>query len=298
MAEPRLRFGRFSFAPSSGELLRDGVRVKLQAQPAKVLAALTRQPGDVVSRDVLKDEIWGRDTHVDFERGLNFCVAQIRSALGDSADSPAFIETVPKQGYRFIAVLERTPDAESTAVDARPEGRAYDKAPPIESRPAWSSRGAAALVAVSLIVVALIGWAKASSAPPTVIVVPFYNETGIAEHATLADAIGDATVARLAAPGRIDALKVIGNAETLQNPFARRDIQQVARALDAQWVLIGQLKSDGQKQRVIAHLIRASDMKHLWAQTFDDDTFDLDGQSRAAEAIAAAVTGSLAPPRK
>ena len=182
-------------------------------------------------------------------------------------------------------------------MDARPEGRAYNKAPP-RSRPAWSSRGAAALVIVSLIVVALIGWAKASSVPPTVVVVPFYNETGIAEHATLADAIGDATVARLAAPGRIEALKVIGNAEALQHPFARQDVQQVARDLDAQWVLIGQLKSDGQKQRVIAHLIRASDMKHLWAQTFDDGRFDLAGQSRAAEAIASAVTGSLAPPRK
>jgi DNA-binding winged helix-turn-helix (wHTH) protein/TolB-like protein len=295
VAEPRLRFGRFSFVPSTGELLRDNVRVKLQAQPAKVLAALARQPGEVVSRDLLKDEIWGRDTHVDFERGLNFCIAQIRSALGDSAEAPAYIETIPKQGYRFIAALERTPDAESTAVDARPEGRAYDKA---QTRHAWSNRGTAALLAVSLIVVALIGWAKASSAPPTVIVVPFYNETGLAERATLADAIGDATVARLAAPERIDVLKVIGNAGALQNPFARRDVQQAARELDAQWVLIGQLKSDGQKQRVIAHLIRASDMKHLWAQTFDDDTFDLDGQSRAAEAIAAAVTRSLVPPRK
>jgi len=283
VTEPRLRFGRFSFAPSTGELLRDDVRVKLQAQPAKVLAALARQRGSLVSRDALKDEIWGRDTHVDFERGLNFCIAQIRSALRDSAESPSYIETVPKQGYRFIAPLERTPDAE---------------APPIEPRPAWSSRGTAALVTVSLIVVALIGWAKAASAPATVVVVPFYNETGAPEHATLADAIGDATVARLAAPERMDMLKVIGNAGALQNPFARRDVQQIARELDAQWVLIGQLKSDGRRQRVIAHLIRASDMKHLWAQTFDDDEFDLDGQSRAAERIAAAVTGSLIAPRK
>ena len=91
---------------------------------------------------------------------------------------------------------------------------------------------------------------------------------------------------------------MIGNAAALQNPFARQDVQQIARALDAQWVLIGQLKSDGQKQRVIAHLIRAADMKHLWAQTFDDDAFDLEGQSRAAEAIAAAVTGSLTHARK
>ncbi len=142
-------------------------------------------------------------------------------------------------------------------------------------------------------IVALIGWARASSAPPTVVVVPFYNDTGAPEGATLADAIGDATVARLAAPERIELLKVIGNAAALQHPFARQDVQQIARDLNAQWVFIGQLKTDGQKRRVIAHLIRAADMKHLWAQTFDDDAFDLDGQSRAAEAIAAAVSGSL-----
>ena len=80
--------------------------------------------------------------------------------------------------------------------------------------------------------------------------------------------------------------------------LTRQDVQQIARDLDAQWVLIGQLKSDGQKQRVIAHLIRAADMKHLWAQTLDDDAFDLAGQSRAGEATAAAVTASLTTTRK
>ena len=290
MSAAPLRFGRFSFAPATGELRRDDVRVKLQAQPAKVLAALTRHPGHLVPRDALKDEIWGPDTHVDFERGLNFCIAQIRSALGDSADSPAFVETVPKQGYRFIAKVEVSPDD-------HPATPAIDDVPAVSTPSPWSYRGTTALAAVSMIVLALIGWTLASSTPPTVVVVPFYNETGASQHGPLADAIGDATVARLASPERIGSLKVIGNAGVLRNPFARQDVQQIARALDSQWVLIGQLKSDGQKQRVIAHLIRASDMKHLWAQTFDD-AFDLDGQSRTAEAIAAAVTSSLTGARK
>ena len=293
MAAARLRFGPFSFAPSTGELHRDDVRVKLQAQPAKVLAALTRQPGEIVTRDELKTEIWGRDTHVDFERGLNFCIAQIRFALRDSAESPSYVETVPKQGYRFIALVEQLSE---TPVQVAASG--LQAVPQPELRRTWSGRGAAGLSAVGLIVLALIGWASASSSAPTIVVVPFYNETALVAHGALADAIGDATVARLAAPERIQSLKVIGNAAALQNPFARHDVQEVARNLGAQWVVIGQLKSDGRKQRVIAHLIRAADMKHVWAQAFDDETFDLEAQSRVAEAIAAAVTGALITSRK
>ena len=101
----RARFGVFEFSPESGELLRDGVPVRLQPQPAKVLALLVARPGVLVTRDELQHEVWGSGTHVDFERGLNFCVAQIRTALGDSAESPRFLETIPKQGYRFIAPI-------------------------------------------------------------------------------------------------------------------------------------------------------------------------------------------------
>ena len=80
--------------------------VRLQPQPARVLAILVTHAGDVVTRDTLRQEVWSDGTFVDFERGLNFCVAQIRSALGDAADSPRFIETLPRRGYRFIAPIE------------------------------------------------------------------------------------------------------------------------------------------------------------------------------------------------
>jgi TolB-like protein len=144
-----------------------------------------------------------------------------------------------------------------------------------------------------VVIAAVAGWTRTSAEPPTIILVPFYNETGRAELDTVARAIGDATVARLAAPERLQSLSVIGNAPSLANPFARAGVQEIARTLGAHWVLIGQLKADGRQLRIIAHLIRASDMKHLWAQTFDDERFALDGQSRVAEAIAAAVAASL-----
>ncbi|CAN5876487.1 hypothetical protein BH18ACI5_BH18ACI5_03540 [soil metagenome] len=111
------RFGVFQFSAASGELFRDGTPVRLQTQPAKVLAALVARAGQVVSREHLQREVWGGDTHVDFERGLNFCIAQIRTALGDSANAPRYIETVPTQGYRFIAPVREEPsvtDADAT----------------------------------------------------------------------------------------------------------------------------------------------------------------------------------------
>ena len=288
MGSRRLHFGRFQLAVATGELRREGTPVKLQGQPAKVLVALATRPGEVVSRDALKRDVWSEDTHVDFERGLNFCIAQIRSALGDSAASPRYIETVPKQGYRFIAPV-RIEGPERTD---HPDAPATDPVEPADlhtiSRPVG-----AGLLAAAILVLAIVGWALTWTEPPTVVVVPFYNETGIAEHDTLARAIGDATVARLAAAERLPDLSVIGNASSLKNPFARQDVQQVARDLAAPWVLIGQLKSDGEGLRVIAHLRRASDMKHFWAEAFDDANFALDGQSRVAEAIAASVTASL-----
>lgn len=87
---------------------------------------------------------------------------------------------------------------------------------------------------------------------------------------------------------------MIGNAPSLRNPFARTDVQEIARRLRAQWVVIGQLQSDSQRLRLVAHLIRSSDMKHVWAQTFDDTAFELAAQERTAEAIAASISQALA----
>ena len=293
----RVCFGIFDFNPSTGDLRRNGVAVRLQAQPARVLAALVSRPGQVVTREALQREVWGDGTHVDFERGLNFCVAQVRSALGDSAESPRYVETVPKQGYKFIAPVNLVP----------PEGGSYtlplaedgsDSSIPVASgfsRKVVAGSAAICLGAILLLTAAGLVRARMADSRPTVVVVPFYNETGRPELDSLARSIGDAVVTSLAAPARIDALGVIGNAGALRNPFARHDVQQIARDLEGEWVLIGQLKGDGERLRVLAHLIRASDMKHVWAQTFDDDRFALDAQTRTADSIATAVRNLTAP---
>jgi DNA-binding winged helix-turn-helix (wHTH) protein len=97
-----LRFAAFELRPATGELRRQGDPIKLAPQPFKVLELLARRSGDVVTRSEIRDHVWHGDTFVDFEQGLNFCIRQIREVLGDTADAPRFIETLPRRGYRFL----------------------------------------------------------------------------------------------------------------------------------------------------------------------------------------------------
>ena len=116
----RLRFGEFELDLEKGELRRRGRPVRLQPQPCKVLSVLASRPGELVTREELKHQIWNGTTFVDFEQGLNFCVRQIRLALDDDADSPKFIETVPRRGYRFIFAIT-APNGEKEG----PEGAGF-----------------------------------------------------------------------------------------------------------------------------------------------------------------------------
>jgi Tol biopolymer transport system component/DNA-binding winged helix-turn-helix (wHTH) protein len=103
----KIRFGVFELDPASGELRKQGIRIKLQAQPLQVLSLLLENPGNVISREQIRQALWPVDTYVDFDRSLNTAINKLREALGDSAQSPRFIETVPRRGYRFVAPVER-----------------------------------------------------------------------------------------------------------------------------------------------------------------------------------------------
>ena len=108
-----LRFGTFELDFAAGELRKNGAKVRLQEQPFQLLAALAGRPGEVVTRAELKEKLWPADTYVDFDRSLNTAASKLRDALGDSASSPRFIETLPRRGYRFLASLEFVGDAET-----------------------------------------------------------------------------------------------------------------------------------------------------------------------------------------
>src|SRR5579862_478737 len=98
-----IRFGAFEFHPAAGELRKHGIKIRLQGKPLQLLQALLERPGEVVARDELRDRLWAADTFVDFESGLNSAVNRLRLALGDSADNPRYVETLARNGYRFMA---------------------------------------------------------------------------------------------------------------------------------------------------------------------------------------------------
>jgi DNA-binding winged helix-turn-helix (wHTH) protein/TolB-like protein len=275
------------------------VPVKLPPQPARVLAMLVARPGEIVRRDELRDAIWGTETFVDFERGLNFCIAQIRSALGDSAESPRYIETLPKRGYRFIAPVRGPGVSEERVLTPAPASEppppatpAQPAASPHRLRP-WAVLAVILVLATAGVVYYRTG--NSAVAPVRVAVVPFDNETGSTEFDRIAGGVADATVARLATPDRLARVAVIGNAAVLRRPRAFRDLKTIGQELEAEYVILAQVKSDGGRVRLIAHLIRVRDEAHVWAQTFDRDEFSLQTQAELAEAIAAAVITRLQP---
>jgi DNA-binding winged helix-turn-helix (wHTH) protein/TolB-like protein len=292
----RSSFGLFEFDPATGDLRREGRPVRLQPQPAKVLSVLVERAGETVSRDELRQIVWPEGTFVDFERGLNFCIAQIRSALGDSADSPRFIETIPRRGYRFVAPVR----ALAAPDDRVPEPMSVDPVPEPVAAPAarsgWGQfRAAGVLVSGLLLLViavaAVQAWRKdADDRRVRVAVVPFDNETGSDAYSGLGQAIADTTVARLVTPERLGKIAVIGNSAALRRPRSFRDLRAIGEEVDARFVVLAQVKRDATRVRLIAHLIRVSDEAHVWAQTFDRDAFTLEAQTEIAELIATAVT--------
>src|SRR5947207_8111420 len=118
MSEPAtiLRFDIFELDTGSGELRRNGDRIKLPPQPCRVLELLVRRSGEVVTRAEIRENVWRDDTFVDFEQGMNFCIRQIREAVGDTAVTPRFIETLPRRGYRFLIPVETSAPVEPKAV--------------------------------------------------------------------------------------------------------------------------------------------------------------------------------------
>ena len=226
-----MTFGRFSFEPASGELRRDGVPVKLAGQPAAVLRLMLASPGRIVSRDELKMALWGDDTNVDFERSLNVCIAQLRTALGESAENPVFIKTHPKKGYEFIAPISM---------------------PIARRRWWWWAMAAGVLVAGGVAVARRAG-------KPVVAVSRFDNETGDASLDRLADAVADGVVADLTEAGH----QVIGNAAILRGPRNERDPARIGEALGVRYVILCQLQNASPGYRLLAHLIRLPEQTHL-----------------------------------
>ena len=258
------RFGVFQFDTAQLELQREGQPVRLQRQPAQVLAMLLDSAGTVVTREALRQAVWGSDTFVDFDRGLNFCIAQIRTALKDDAGTPRYVRTIPKKGYEFICPVQMV---ETGGVAAAPV--AAHAAPRQRAGRPW--RVAAVLAVVAACAIGFAVYSRLISPPARLIVAVarFDNETGDAALTRFSDYLTDTVVEQLTATSG-GSYEVIGNAAILRTVRDQRDLRAIAAALHARYIVIGQVQRDAAAVRVLAHLIRLPEQTHVAVARFDD----------------------------
>jgi TolB-like protein/DNA-binding winged helix-turn-helix (wHTH) protein/Flp pilus assembly protein TadD len=305
----RLRFGIFEADLRTGELKKRGVRIRLQEQPFQVLAVLMARPGELVTREELRGRLWTADTFVDFDHGLNKAINKIREALGDSAESPRFVETVARRGYRFIADVA-VADLETAPVDTRPPSSSADPVEPdrrglpgvAEMAVAARARGWQRTLTIAgfvlgLATVILVGrlLQLRGSSPPirSVAVLPLDNLSGDPSQEYFADGMTDQLIATL---GQISALRVISRTSVMGYKGALKPLPQIARELNVDAVIEGSITRSGGRVRITARLIDAAVEKHLWAQSYDGDVRDtLALQSRVARAIAEEIRVNVQP---
>ena len=296
-----VRFGAFEVDLRSGEVYKHGIRLKLQDQPFRVLAFLLERPGDVVTREELRQRLWHADTFVDFDTGLNSAIKKLRDVLGDSAEKPRYIETLPRRGYRFIGLLDRVPSefpqaaAESTAQDRHP-AQSLPIPPTISGQhPHRKLRLVLAFVFafLALTVAALFTFIprKTSGDAPlpvrSIAVLPLQNLSGDPKQEYFADGMTEEIIGRLST---IRGLRVVSRTSVMQFKDTRTPVPQIAKALRVDALVEGSVIRDGSRVRVHAQLIRGASDEHFWSQTYDRELGDaLALESDVAQAIAEKV---------
>lgn len=288
------RFGVFEFDAATGRLCKKGRFLPLEPQPARALARLLLRAGTLVTRDEMKDAVWGSDIHVDFDRGLAYCLSQIRAALGDSGENPRFVQTLPRKGYKFIAPLIQ----EDHDVASEP-GAASDSGISRREATRRTVTAAAWMVLLSGLAWLVLGLLSLRTPQLIVAVSVFDNESGRPEYDRLVAGLSDLVVERLT---KIDPeqVAVVGNAAVLRQPRNLRNLGAVKAGLHADYVILGQLQEAEAGLRFISHLIRLSDETHLKANRLSFPDGDLSGLeaavvSEADRAIRENVLTSLPP---
>lgn len=290
----RIRFDCFEANLARGELRKHGVRLKVHDQPFQVLAMLVARPGELVSREEIQAALWPDGTFVDFENGLNSAVNRLRDALGDSADEPKFIETVPRRGYRFIGPVERLNGAAaSLPAEVKLEAQAKPR----------SFRWILAISAVLLIAGSLAGYeylsrrnriaASGEQRPVAIAVLPFINLTGDEHKEYLCDGMTEEMITVLGglSPGR---LAVIARTSSMTFKNSNQTAADIGRSLRVNYLLESSVREATNRFRINAQLIRTSDEVHLWAKEYDFEMSDVvKVQDEVANAIAQEIQVQL-----
>jgi TolB-like protein/DNA-binding winged helix-turn-helix (wHTH) protein/Flp pilus assembly protein TadD len=326
MASPEpgeiLRFRAFDLDVAAYELRHDGRPIHLERQPMDLLILLVQRRRTLITRGEITDRLWGKDVFVDVETGVHTAIRKIRQALGDSADTPTFVETVPGKGYRFIAPVEVIPRVVD-GLGSLPPGPAPSKAaagPAVDAptTPAATAglpgsdtaqpavRPAAARwkpLAAGLLATAVLGgvaaWlARNASGPPaplTVGVLPVANLSAQADRDYLADGLTEETIVSL---GRIDPsrLHVIGRTSMMAYKQTTKSLGEIGSELGADYLVESSLRSEGGSLRVTARLVRVRDQVQVWSDAFDRTATSWLGlQQELSEAIAAPIRFTLSP---
>jgi TolB-like protein/DNA-binding winged helix-turn-helix (wHTH) protein len=306
----RCRFGLYDFDFRTGELRREGDIVKLAPQPARVLALLLAKPGEVVLRDELRAHLWGDETFVDFERGLNFCILQVRNALGDSSENPRFIQTVPRRGYRFIAPVSVRAQSATSVPAGRLRPSQELPSPPsgtgVVRRHGSRLEGRTSLILAigAMVVVAPVIWLLSVSARPVadpanarirIAILPFVNLTGDTADDYIVDGVTDELIAQLgrASPQR---LGVIARTSVMRYRNTTKGVAEIGRELDVRYVLEGSVRRAGTRTRITMELVDVKDEAQVWSDAFERSaTESIDLQTAAAVRVARALTLELVP---
>ena len=311
-----VRFGVFEVDLKACELRKHGFRIKLAEQPFQVLAFLLERPGEIITREELRDRLWPGDTFVDFDHGLNNAVMRVREVLLDSSEHPRYVETVPRRGYRFVAPVEETSVPPPVPAITELEGASTSPAsaaskPALEHTisehpnvPRWfTSRLAAAIAIVVVGLAALLVFAiharnvttnQANATRSTsLVVLPLENLSGDKDQDYFADGMTDELIANLA---KIRSLHVISRSTAMTYKGTRKPLSEIARELNVDAVVEGTVMRVGSRVRITAELVQVSTDHHLWADTYESQMGDvLALQNRVSAAIVNEIRINLTP---
>jgi TolB-like protein/DNA-binding winged helix-turn-helix (wHTH) protein/Flp pilus assembly protein TadD len=308
-----VRFGSFEISTDSGVLRKNGARITISGQAIQVLLILLENRERVVTREELQKRLWPGASFGDFEHGLNAAVNRLREVLGDSATEPKYIETVPRRGYRFIGSVEGTSHTSAAAAEEKiapspaqfwrteENPRSAGLYSAVLGRwPKWVVVGGVGLPALVVLVVAsfFLAHQRRETAPPRIeslAVLPFVNLSGDPEQEYFADGMTDELIVTL---GQIHALRVISRTSVMKYKGAalRGGIREIAQQLSVDGVVEGSVLRSGNRVRITAQLIQASDDRHLWAESYERKLLDvLALQEEVARTIADQIKVRLTP---
>jgi TolB-like protein/DNA-binding winged helix-turn-helix (wHTH) protein len=304
-------FGPFTAHLDSGELRRDGHKIRLQAQPFDLLVMLLEHPGEVLTREEIRDKLWPAGTFVDFDHSLGTAINKIRAALNDSVEKPRFVETLPKRGYRFIADLLPSPisspdsfsGAQGAVADTEPVPSAQLAAVVTTQKSVTPPHSRLILVS-STILFALLAFSayrwrersfRASASGPiqSLAVLPLENLSSNREEEFFANGMTDELITNLA---KIRSLRVISRTSVLRYRGTHKPISEIAGELGVDGIVEGTILRVGGKVRITAQLIQASTDRHLWAEEYERDAQDvLVLQGEVARGIAQSIHVRITP---